>query len=300
MATSNGAEVPDGTSPKPKLVMSQLLGRPPYVLDPADLDDLPNPCPWKMGAAIRLIDDNMIVKYGSGVRLAEAEAMHIASHQTSVVVPRLEGAYILNDIGYIIMSWEEGEHLDTYWDEASEDQRADLIAQLKSNVHQMRQIKGDFIGGVDGSACVDGVFAWDYGETRSYGPYPSIEAFNEGICSALDNCLPPFHLAEASDESSQAYNIRWRKKQLVRSLTPHDVVFTHGDLHRGNIKVRKDGTVVICDWGLAGFWPAYWEFYRATFNGTWRPDFAREVEKFVPPYYKEAFIVRHIYDYILG
>ena len=300
MATSNGAAVADEPSLKPKLLMSSIIGRPPYVLDPADLDDLPNPCPSKMGAAIRIIDDNMCVKYGSGVRLAEAEAMYIASHQTSIVLPRLEGAYIIDDIGYIIMSWEEGDHLDTYWDKASEDQRADLIAQLKSNVNQMRQIKGNFIGGVDGSACIDGVFDWDYGETRSYGPYSSVEAFNEGICSALDNCVPPFHWAKASDESGQAYNRRWEKKQLVRSLAPHDVVFTHGDLHHGNIKVKKDGTVVICDWGLAGFWPAYWEFYRANFNGTWRPDFVRELEKFVPPYYKEAFIMRHIYDYILG
>ncbi len=293
--TAPAEEAAGGT----RLLLSQRLGRPPYVLDPKDLPGQYNPCPDKLGAHIRQIDEQTLVKFGSNVRLAEAEAMHMVSEQTTVVCPQVIGAYILNEVGYIIMSFEQGEDLPQYWDKAASMEREHVIAQLKDYVKQMRAIRGDFIGGVDYSSCKDGIFDWDYrGLDREYGPYADEASFNDGIAMALANRVPPARCDP--DPESVGFNNGWMEQRLARSFKGHDIVFTHADLHSGNILVRADGTVVLLDWGLAGYWPEYWEFYRATFMGTFRPDFIREIERFIPPFYMEAFVMRQIFDKLVG
>jgi predicted unusual protein kinase regulating ubiquinone biosynthesis (AarF/ABC1/UbiB family) len=87
---------------------------------------------------------------------------------------------------------------------------------------------------------------------------------------------------------------------MARSFKSKEIVLTHGDLHAGNMAVREDGTVILLDWGNAGFYPDYWEFYRATFNKAWRGDFLRQIERFIPPFYVEALVMRQLYDKILG
>lgn len=75
-------------------------------------------------------------------------------------------------------------------------------------------------------------------------------------------------------------------------------MFTHGDLHPGNIIVRPDGKIVLLDWGLAGFWPEYWEFYRAMFNPAWRVSWDRSVERFIPPYYVEYRVISTVFGVV--
>lgn len=230
--------------------------------------------------------------------------MKLVSEKTSIPCPKVEAAYILDGNGYIIMSYEAGKPFDKYWDEDAsgedkEGERERLIAQLKDYVLQMRGVKGSFIGSVDYTACRDGVFMWDHMErVQEYGPYDSQEALNEGLVQALENRNPP--RTGPLNPLSSGYNKWWKLKQMARSFRSQEIVLTHGDLHAGNMVVREDGTVVLLDWGLSGFYPDYWEFYRATFNDTWRSDFFREIERFVPPFYMEAFVMRHIYNRILG
>lgn len=76
--------------------------------------------------------------------------------------------------------------------------------------------------------------------------------------------MPP--QVRPTDPDSFFFNSKYVIQQTVRELKGHEIVLTYGDLHAGNIIFRSDGTVVILDWGLAGFWPEYWEFYRAMFN----------------------------------
>ncbi|KAK2758823.1 hypothetical protein FQN54_003515 [Arachnomyces sp. PD_36] len=268
---------------KPRLLWSEKIGRPPYVLDP---DDLPRD-------GMRRLDDTTIVKYGTQIQLAEAEAMHLVSTQTSIPTPKIEAAYVLDGRGFIVMSYEEGRGFAEYWEDASEDEREGLIAQLKDYVSQMRKIKGPFIGGVDGSACRDAVFAWDWKpDSHEYGPYKDQEELNEGLVRACRYCHPP-----NPDREKSSW---WMTYQLARSFKSKEIVFTHGDLHPGNMVVRDDGTVVLLDWGLSGYFPDYWEFYRATFNGAFREDFHPQIERFVPPFYMEACALRQIFERILG
>lgn len=277
-----------------RLIYSETIGPPTIILDPDDLQTAEHLCPGKMGARVVFADSDMVVKFGHGVRLAEAEALHLASTRTTIAVPRLLSAYILDGVGYIIMSYEAGESLEQYWDRTSLAEHNRVLDSLQDYVKQMREITGDFIGALDRSSCRDGIFEAGYGDyTRySYGPYPSEESFNEGIIQALRDRLAPKVLERKDDFESTFFNSEYTLYQTVRGLQNHKIVFTHGDLHPGNILVRADGTVVLLDWGLAGFWPEYWEFYRAMNNIPWRASWDRMVEKFIPPFYVEFSVMK--------
>lgn len=68
--------------------------------------------PSKIGARIlHLPDTNQILKAGSKVKLSEAEAMRLIARQTSIPVPRVQDAYVKDEIGYIFMSREKGKRL---------------------------------------------------------------------------------------------------------------------------------------------------------------------------------------------
>ena len=291
------SDEPSSNATEPRLIYSETIGPPDIILDPEDLKTAEDVVPGKMGASLAFADSDMVVKYGHGVRLAEAEALFLVSKRTTIPTPKLLSAYILDGTGYIIMSYEEGEPLGHYWDRVSEAEQGKVLQQLRDYVEQMRSIKGDFIGGLDHTPCRDGIFEGGFGDYTkySYGPYESEESFNEGIVQALRDRLPAELLKREGDPDSVFFTSEFLLYQTVRGLKGHEIVFTHGDLHHGNIIVRADGTVVLLDWGSAGFWPEYWEFYRAMFGSPWKVSWDRMVEKFIPPYYVESAIMQKVF-----
>ncbi|KAI0466163.1 kinase-like protein [Xylaria cf. heliscus] len=283
---------------KPLLITSRLLGDPPYVLDPQDLPKAFNPFPDRMGSQFRQIDEETLVKYGSAVSLAEAEAMDFVSSHTSIKCPKVIGAYVLDDKGYIIMSYEQGKLLPDFWEQASDEDKETVIGHLQRYLTEMRNIKGDYVGGFNRSPCIAGEFLWDSQDVDyKYGPYPDEHGFNDGIMEAVLRSSP---WPPNTDPESVGYNNNYTTRQLVHSLRGHEIVFTHGDLNDGNIIIRDDLTVVIIDWCTAGFYPAYWEWYKATWHGVFKPSFIRQVERYIPPYWIEASIMDKIFNMIIG
>ena len=284
---------------KPLLITSKLLGLPPYVPDPQDLSDLFNPFPGKIGSAFRQLAEETLVKYGPSVSLAEAEAMDFISSHTSIKCPKVVGAYVLNGTCHIMMSYEQGRLLPEFWKHASDKDKETVIEQLQRYLREMRSIKGNYVGGFNRSPCVAGEFQWDFHHQsdHKYGPYPDEHGFNDGIMEAISRASPwPIN----TDPESVGYNNLYATRQLVHSLRDHEIVFTHGDLNAGNIIIRDDLTVVILDWCTAGFYPAYWEWYKATWHGTFKPSFIRQVERYIPPYWVEASIMNQIFNMIIG
>ncbi|EFR00278.1 hypothetical protein MGYG_03281 [Nannizzia gypsea CBS 118893] len=274
--SAHSREEPKLNPPEPEGIQthfsySKIIGFPTTMLDPKDLDDWPELCPGKGGARVVHIDSGMLVKYGYGVRLAEAEAMHLVSASTTVAVPRLISAYIFDDICYVIMSFEEGKLL----------------------ISPLREIKGSYIGGMGHTTCRDPIFdAW-WGDKRiEYGPFESEASFNEGIIQAMRNRFPPN--SRPVDRESPRYVSEYINHQTVRSLRGHEIVFTHGDLRPDNIIVKPDCSVVTIDWGLSGYRPEYWEYFRAIVTIPIKESWDLVTEKYIPPYYIEAAIMRRI------
>lgn len=76
----NETEIREQPAPNqsgPRLIYSETIGLPNIILDPEDLNVAEDLCPGKMGARLVWVDSDMVVKFGYGVRFAEAEALHL-------------------------------------------------------------------------------------------------------------------------------------------------------------------------------------------------------------------------------
>ncbi|KAF3911776.1 hypothetical protein AA313_de0206716 [Arthrobotrys entomopaga] len=289
---------------------SELIGKPEWGLTESDIKDPKNNFE-NYGPGLWRLDDIRFVKFGEKVRLAEAEAMFLVAKYTSVPVPKVECAYVLEGQGFIIMSYEEGVTLREYWSSATPEQRESVVSQLTNYVHQMRTLiqPSGFIGSVDKSFCSSGIFLFAQDRTITYGPYNCEQEFNEGIVSAIQDSYPMPRssgrkLKTCLDDLDDSYGdhiIRhFQFLESVRSLKGHRIVFTHGDLHDRNILVRKDGTLLVLDFDGAGFFPEYFEWYTATLMGFWDPALFRVLHKIIPPFYTEALILYRVFAEVVG
>ncbi|KAM3497135.1 hypothetical protein MY10362_009501 [Beauveria mimosiformis] len=130
------------------------------------------------------INPTTVVKTGRIVRMAEAATMKFVLDNTSIPVPAVHNAYIDETTGHvvIIMDFVEGESLDKAWINYTEPERQSVIVQLRDYMSQLRSLKGDFIGCIDGTPCQDQYF---YSEKEDYGPYKTEHEFNEGIVNLM-------------------------------------------------------------------------------------------------------------------
>jgi hypothetical protein len=77
----------------------------------------------------------------------------------------------------------------------------------------------------------------------------------------------------------------------MRAELPDDIpiVFTHSDLHRGNIMISPKGQhparlVAIIDWHQSGWMPAYWEYCKAEFSAWPEEDWYQYLPGIFHPY----------------
>ena len=94
------------------------------------------------------IDEHTVVKFGDGVRMAEAASMRLVREKTSIPVPEVLDAYVQdgNKYGCIVMEYVSGRRLDEVWESYNETQKADIILQLRQYFDELRSISGSFRG----------------------------------------------------------------------------------------------------------------------------------------------------------
>lgn len=181
------------------------------------------------------------------------------------------------------MEFVEGDTLHDVWGDLDDNQKDFIITQLKAYFDQLRAIKSDFIGSVDGTYCEDQIFSDDRG---AYGPFKNENEFRQGCTNAM--------YESRRDHWSQTV------AGYIRALPPAEIVLTHNDLHPRNIIVRDGKVVAIIDWELAGFYPEYWEYvkawYRAGFDEPWVQD--RAVDKVLQPYPLAHAVYEHTRDVV--
>jgi thiamine kinase-like enzyme len=94
------------------------------------------------------------------------------------------------------------------------------------------------------------------------------------------------------------------ERHLSGILSNHPPVFSHSDIYRKNILVRKtskhtwekcDYDVSLVDWEDAGWYPSYWDYAISFTHFRWDDDWAARFESFVEPWVAEAALVRMVY-----
>lgn len=75
------------------------------------------------------------------------------------------GSYVDKSInhGVIVMEYAHGKVLRDVWEDTDDGQRQNIINQLKRYMEELHEIKGDFVGSVDRTACEDLFFCADLG-----------------------------------------------------------------------------------------------------------------------------------------
>ncbi|KAI1745090.1 hypothetical protein F4680DRAFT_443573 [Xylaria scruposa] len=137
--------------------------------------------------------------------------------------------------------------------------------QLKDQVNQLRQIPApDWYGSIGRRPL------FDICSGQQYGPFDNI---GDMIRTRFDQDLQE----EGSAEKFAQIKIFFQTTfENVCTALGHDYpVFTHNDLHGGNILIQPDGIPCIIDYELAGFYPSYHEYLDSKCAGC-RLDFLDE------------------------
>jgi aminoglycoside phosphotransferase (APT) family kinase protein len=235
----------------------------------------------RFSCARLLSDGRTVVKTGSTIRMAEADTMRLVRQKTSIPVPEVYNTYIDAQSGHvcIVMEFVQGERLDHAWPKLSEEDKNSIVIQLAGFFKQLRQIKGSFIGAVDGSPLDEQLFPDIEGV---YGPFKTEDAFNRALIDAWRKEYP-----------DDVFIRILCKMQL--DIKDHDFVLTHNDIAVRNILVQGDKVSAVVDWGRSGFYPEYWEFFKALWRPEWDTAWMKEglMERILDPYLKEAAVLLH-------
>ncbi|KAH7354217.1 kinase-like domain-containing protein [Plectosphaerella cucumerina] len=186
--------------------------------------------------------------------------MKFIRSRTTVPVPQVHDAYTDEESGMvrIVMEYIPGNSLDAVWDTYTDSQKESVIAQLRGYMSKLREIKGDFIGSIDGTWCNDHYFDND---PEAYGPFPSEAEFNCDV--------------------------------FLEVMKGHGIVMTHNDLEPRNILVRGSEAVALLDWELSGYYPEYWEYCKAMRRPNWESGWVRDraLERVIKPYRMELSVI---------
>ncbi|KAI2627245.1 kinase-like domain-containing protein [Xylaria nigripes] len=203
--------------------------------------------------------------------LAEADTMRFVARNTSIPVPKVFCAFTHKGRSYIVMEKIAGDTVGHGWTGRTEESKRKLLAQLKSLLQQLRDVRPPQdigVANVTGGPIYDGRL---FGKSL-WGPFSTQEDFHRELRNGigLDN------------------DLRALPSDLVELLVFHrrhfpPPVLTHGDLSSLNILVRDDRIVGIINWETAGWLPYYWEYVCARNASPQNEFWQHEVDKFLDP-----------------
>lgn len=231
---------------------------------------------FDLGTTRVIAVDDIVVKYGEGVALAEAETMTFVADRTTIPIPKVLGTLEQDEKTYIYMERSEGRTLEECLAELTDDQLVSLAAQLSDIVTQLRAIEGSHIGSINGP-CTD--YLWKYNESLEKGPFEKEYQFNDAIIAYYHERYPS------------------KFSVFLRSLyhDTHRILFAHGDLTPKNIMIRDDKIVAILDWEFAGWYPEYWEYVKALYGDEWQTEWPLLVDRMFPIYHYELMLHNLVY-----
>ena len=106
------------------------------------------------GRTVFRLGDNLVVKSGH-IRPQEGEALRFVAANTTIPVPKLHDIrWEDGKIIAIVMDYMPGKRLDEVWKTLEFNQKLSIADELHSYMNQLRELKGDYIGGVSRSKAI--------------------------------------------------------------------------------------------------------------------------------------------------
>ncbi|KAK2049291.1 kinase-like protein [Colletotrichum somersetense] len=190
--------------------------------------------------AVKFPSLGLVVKYGSGVTIVEAQSQLMVHERLRGTVPVPEIFALAEDDGqlFMYMSLIEGVTLQERWCDLNEDERRMICEELKEMLRALRaleQVSHDRFVGSLGKQPVNDISLLDGPGPR--GPFTgtnAVQRFEDACRIEIDGEVP--------------------------------IVFTHNDLVAPNIMLslgRNPKVAAIIDRGQSRWLPAYWEYCKA-------------------------------------
>jgi len=178
--------------------------------------------------------------------------MRYVQSKTSLPIPDVLEMHLDDNCDedcWILMTALPGQQLDRCWPAMDAVLREETVQQLKlylDELHSIRPPAPSWIGSISHGPAYDHRF----NDGTPCGPFDSVREFHDYLVAPVRSCPRP----------------EWVDKFRTRLPDHHDIVFCHADFWWGNILVEPSTGAVtgILDWDMAGFWPAWWEYRKAT------------------------------------
>ncbi|KAI1820585.1 kinase-like protein [Xylaria intraflava] len=226
----------------------EILASTDFLLDPS----------WALDAGLMSVrvGEHFVAKYGERVSPIEGENMLFVKENTSIVLPELYAMYRFDDGKQTMIVTEniQGTPLRSC---RCQSRLAPIINKLQAQIEELRRIPAPGYFGFIGRRPlqIDPL-------EPSHGPYTTVSDMMVSLFFDIEEQAlnPPrfINIIEAFIADIT---------RVTRATGRTAPVFSHGALYAGNVILREDDTPVILNWGSAGFYPAFYEYYRLIVTG---------------------------------
>lgn len=250
------------------------------------------------------VGPHFVVKHGRGVQEREGQTLLFLAEQhlvMSVVVPKLYAMYRMPSTGDLVLIMERlpGETLETLWAALKEDEKSLICGKLREAFTTIRKIPSyGFYGSVGRGLVPHHLFHSAEADSSICGPFYAETDLNAAFSKKLEQIW--------TENGAYSFKADFYARQLDKALKDHEPVFSHSDLQRKNILVRRQEDqagpvcdqfdIAIVDWEEAGWYPSYWEYCCVFVAFEWRDDWPMRLEQIVDPYPGEAAVVKMLYQ----
>lgn len=171
----------------------------------------------------------------------EANALRLVEANTDIPAPEFIDLALQDEsTGYLLMTRVYGDRLDRVFHRMTDEERKTLGKDLGKCITQLRSIPNQSEHAVTNT--LGGPARFDHRfENKQCGPYASVAEFYDYLTEYLGKGA----------------------RQAAFYEKNHCSLFTHSDLHRTNIFVKRGRLAGIVDWEHAGFKPEFWEYTKA-------------------------------------
>ena len=229
------------------------------------------------------------MKYGPLVTEYEGYAFLFVEEWLNIAAPRLYAMYRDRDTLYIVMEYIPGIFLGMAWLSLTEANKHSIVGQLRCIFDQMKALP-------------------------SPGFYGSANRRHISFLVKKTLLLPAlFRKAIAlrsktmwSESNSHSFLSNYLARHLPLAFRNHPPMFTHGDLYRENVFVRKVANSVtneeeyvvaaLVDWETAGWYPSFWEYAHIRPLLQWIDNWPAYIEKILDSLPLEGAMVRVVFS----
>ncbi|BDD57420.1 hypothetical protein MAP00_002783 [Monascus purpureus] len=251
------------------------------------------------------VGPHFLVKHGRGVREREGQALlFLESHLNGAVsIPKLYAMYRIPTNGHLCLVMEriQGESLEAIWHMLGEDAKSTICSKIRTLFDTIRSVPSPgYYGSVDKGPVPHHLFHSPESDGTICGPFHSEYDFNKGLVKRLRSIW--------AANGRHSHKADFYERNLDSVFSNHKPVFSHSDLQRKNILVRRVSLetssglptesfeVALIDWEDAGWYPCYWEYCVIFVAFNWQDDWLMRAEEILHPWPSEAAMLRMLYQ----